>query len=109
MKSFLSKFVDLCFSSDVTSYARSDIGYPYDVTVTRRESEGFGFVIISSVNKAGSTIGKYIVYCFPVAVILVVCQIYSMYISLHILQVALLRAVLPNAAVSYMLVTVFWQ
>lgn len=32
--------------------------YPYDVTVMRRENEGFGFVIISSVAKAGSTIGK---------------------------------------------------
>ncbi|GAB1597467.1 membrane-associated guanylate kinase, WW and PDZ domain-containing protein 1 isoform X1 [Argonauta hians] len=32
--------------------------YPYDVTVTRREHEGFGFVIISSVSKAGSTIGR---------------------------------------------------
>lgn len=34
------------------------LGYPYDVTITRRENEGFGFVIISSLNKAGSTIGK---------------------------------------------------
>jgi hypothetical protein len=34
------------------------MGYPFDVTVTRRENEGFGFVIISSVNKAGSTIGE---------------------------------------------------
>jgi hypothetical protein len=50
-----------CLPSDVSSYARPDIGYPYDVTVTRRESEGFGFVIISSVNKAGSTIGKHII------------------------------------------------
>ena len=32
--------------------------YPYDVTVTWRENEGFGFVIISSVTKSGSTIGK---------------------------------------------------
>ena len=32
--------------------------YPYDVTVTRRENEGFGFVIISSVSRAGSTIGR---------------------------------------------------
>ena len=32
--------------------------YPYDVTVTRRENEGFGFVIISSVTRAGSVIGK---------------------------------------------------
>lgn len=30
----------------------------YDVTVRRNENEGFGFVIISSVNKIGSTIGK---------------------------------------------------
>ena len=34
--------------------------YPYDVTVTRNENEGFGFVIISSVTRAGSTIGEYI-------------------------------------------------
>ncbi|XP_043465023.1 membrane-associated guanylate kinase, WW and PDZ domain-containing protein 1-like isoform X2 [Leptopilina heterotoma] len=34
--------------------------YPYDVTVNRMENEGFGFVIISSVNKAGSTIGRII-------------------------------------------------
>uniref|UniRef100_A0A1B6DAZ4 Membrane-associated guanylate kinase, WW and PDZ domain-containing protein 1 n=2 Tax=Clastoptera arizonana TaxID=38151 RepID=A0A1B6DAZ4_9HEMI len=38
----------------------SDVGYPYDVTVKRRENEGFGFVIISSLNKAGSTIGRII-------------------------------------------------
>ncbi|XP_052779878.1 membrane-associated guanylate kinase, WW and PDZ domain-containing protein 3-like isoform X3 [Mya arenaria] len=34
--------------------------YPYDVIVNRRENEGFGFVIISSVTKAGSTIGEFI-------------------------------------------------
>lgn len=34
--------------------------YPYDVTVVRRENEGFGFVIISSVTRAGSTIGRII-------------------------------------------------
>ncbi|XP_059469731.1 membrane-associated guanylate kinase, WW and PDZ domain-containing protein 1-like isoform X5 [Neocloeon triangulifer] len=39
---------------------RPDIGYPFNVTVSRRENEGFGFVIISSVNKAGSTIGRII-------------------------------------------------
>lgn len=33
--------------------------YPYNVTVTRREDEGFGFVIISSLNRSGSTIGKF--------------------------------------------------
>lgn len=32
--------------------------YPYDVTVSRQENEGFGFVIISSVKQQGSTIGK---------------------------------------------------
>lgn len=31
----------------------------YDVVVHRNENEGFGFVIISSVNKVGSTIGKF--------------------------------------------------
>ncbi|XP_065215040.1 membrane-associated guanylate kinase, WW and PDZ domain-containing protein 2 isoform X2 [Planococcus citri] len=39
---------------------RPEIRYPYDVTVTRRENEGFGFVIISSLNKAGSAIGRII-------------------------------------------------
>ena len=34
--------------------------YPYDVTVSRLENEGFGFVIISSVSRAGSTIGRII-------------------------------------------------
>ncbi|XP_012282219.1 membrane-associated guanylate kinase, WW and PDZ domain-containing protein 1 isoform X2 [Orussus abietinus] len=44
-----------------TPYSRQlNIQYPYDVTVTRMENEGFGFVIISSVNKAGSTIGRII-------------------------------------------------
>ncbi|XP_022237212.1 membrane-associated guanylate kinase, WW and PDZ domain-containing protein 1-like isoform X2 [Limulus polyphemus] len=32
--------------------------YPYDITLTRKENEGFGFVIISSVGKAGSAIGR---------------------------------------------------
>ncbi|XP_044007096.1 membrane-associated guanylate kinase, WW and PDZ domain-containing protein 2-like isoform X3 [Aphidius gifuensis] len=48
----------------LSSYNRQlnqmNIQYPYDVTVTRMENEGFGFVIISSVNKAGSTIGRII-------------------------------------------------
>ena len=34
--------------------------YPYDVTVSRIENEGFGFVIISSASRAGSTIGRII-------------------------------------------------
>ncbi len=42
------------------SYGRSSETYPYDVTVARRENEGFGFVIISSVSRAGSTIGRII-------------------------------------------------
>lgn len=35
-----------------------DIEYPYDVTLTKKDKEGFGFVVISSLNK-GPTIGKY--------------------------------------------------
>merc|ERR1719220_406136 len=38
----------------------NNISYPYDVTVSRLENEGFGFVIISSVSRAGSTIGRII-------------------------------------------------
>ena len=38
----------------------STFTYPYDVTVSRRENEGFGFVIISSASRAGSTIGRII-------------------------------------------------
>lgn len=33
--------------------------FPYEVCVTRREDEGFGFVIISSITRAGSVIGMY--------------------------------------------------
>ena len=33
-------------------------GYPYDVTVTRRETEGFGFVIISSSANQGQQNGQ---------------------------------------------------
>ena len=45
--------------SDVTANSHGTT-YPYDVTVTRRETEGFGFVIISSVTKSGSTLGEFI-------------------------------------------------
>ena len=38
----------------------SAFSYPYDVTVSRRENEGFGFVIISSASRTGSTIGRII-------------------------------------------------
>ncbi|KAK3797832.1 hypothetical protein RRG08_052431 [Elysia crispata] len=34
--------------------------YPYDVVVSRRENEGFGFVIISSVNKPGARVDEFI-------------------------------------------------
>ena len=34
--------------------------YPYDVILTRRDYEGFGFVIISSVAKSGSLIGQWL-------------------------------------------------
>ena len=37
--------------------------FPYDVNVTRRETEGFGFVIISSVTKSGTTVGEFIGTC----------------------------------------------
>ncbi|XP_067119400.1 LOW QUALITY PROTEIN: membrane-associated guanylate kinase, WW and PDZ domain-containing protein 1-like [Centruroides vittatus] len=42
------------------SYANhfTDLVYPYNITVTRKQNEGFGFVIISSVNRIGSTIGR---------------------------------------------------
>lgn len=36
--------------------------YPYDVIVSRNESEGFGFVISSSSQHYGSTIGNTILY-----------------------------------------------
>lgn len=39
--------------------SNSNNGPTYDVTVQRTENEGFGFVIISSANKIGSTVGEY--------------------------------------------------
>ena len=49
-----------CSASDspYRNQQRPSTTYPYDVTVTRREDEGFGFVIISSVTRSGSTIGE---------------------------------------------------
>lgn len=42
----------------IQNLSKSNSKYPYDVTVTRNESEGFGFVIISASNQYyGSTIG----------------------------------------------------
>ncbi|KAF5281106.1 hypothetical protein FQR65_LT02972 [Abscondita terminalis] len=50
--------------SDYTSNAEYNTvphqTHTYDVVVNRNENEGFGFVIISSVNKVGSTIGRLI-------------------------------------------------
>lgn len=55
----------LLFTADSAYHTRSmESIYPYDVTVTRQENEGFGFVIISSVSRAGSTIGKMHLECF---------------------------------------------
>ncbi len=77
----VNNFIELClcifsfgliFSSADDPYVRGNgmsVGpmgsassemYPYDVTVTRLENEGFGFVIISAVSRAGSTIGRII-------------------------------------------------
>lgn len=36
----------------------TELAYPCNITVTRKQHEGFGFVIISSVNRIGSTIGR---------------------------------------------------
>ncbi|CAD7012274.1 unnamed protein product [Ceratitis capitata] len=48
-------------ASIINSALRNTYRYPYDVIVSRHESEGFGFVIISSSNQFyGSTIGKLI-------------------------------------------------
>ncbi|XP_052067223.1 membrane-associated guanylate kinase, WW and PDZ domain-containing protein 2-like isoform X2 [Mytilus californianus] len=44
--------------SGETSY--NGMSEVYDITVNRRETEGFGFVIISSVTKSGSVIGEFI-------------------------------------------------
>lgn len=50
----------LIFILDVSNITKQhfDIEYPYDVTLTKNEKEGFGFVVISSLNK-GPTIGNY--------------------------------------------------
>ncbi|CAG9828732.1 unnamed protein product [Diabrotica balteata] len=40
--------------------ASSHLASTYEITVQRTENEGFGFVIISSANKIGSTIGRLI-------------------------------------------------
>ena len=53
----------VCLDEAITQFIISEgyrEGYPYDVTVSRLENEGFGFVIISSVSRAGSTIGRII-------------------------------------------------
>jgi len=51
----------LWFLSGVDGYNiglnRNKFNYPYDVTLNRREHEGFGFVLVSSSTKSGATIG----------------------------------------------------
>jgi len=57
LKMALSHIYDqLLFAARLMPVAQ--LSYPYKVIVQRRDNEGFGFVIISSVNKNGSTIGK---------------------------------------------------
>jgi hypothetical protein len=58
------------------------------VTVTRRENEGFGFVIISAINKAGSTIGS---FNFKI--------LFTVFYNVTLLQAALLKVVLLRGAV----------
>nr|XP_042895445.1 membrane-associated guanylate kinase, WW and PDZ domain-containing protein 3 isoform X1 [Parasteatoda tepidariorum]XP_042895446.1 membrane-associated guanylate kinase, WW and PDZ domain-containing protein 3 isoform X2 [Parasteatoda tepidariorum] len=48
------------YLSDNSINSKPVDGSSYDVTVARNASEGFGFVIISSLSKSGSTIGRII-------------------------------------------------
>lgn len=48
----------MCIDISNSTKRHFDIEYPYDVTLTKKDKEGFGFVVISSLNK-GPTIGKY--------------------------------------------------
>ncbi|CAJ0928878.1 unnamed protein product, partial [Mesorhabditis belari] len=41
-------------------HTNANVGQEYDVVLQRQESDGFGFVIISNVNRQGSTIGQLI-------------------------------------------------
>lgn len=58
---------EVSISESPNQMSKSDGVYPYDVTVTRRENEGFGFVIISAVSRAGSTIGRSSAFSFSLA------------------------------------------
>lgn len=40
--------------------AKSDAGYPYTISIFRNGHEGFGFVIISTLNRNGPTIGEFL-------------------------------------------------
>lgn len=45
---------------------------PYDVVVSRRENEGFGFIIVSSVNRVGAVVGEFCIGTYqPMSVSLV--------------------------------------
>ncbi|XP_067928192.1 membrane-associated guanylate kinase, WW and PDZ domain-containing protein 2-like isoform X2 [Watersipora subatra] len=43
-----------------SAYNQTEQQQPYDVIVTRRESEGFGFIIVSSLNRVGAVVGRII-------------------------------------------------
>lgn len=43
--------------------------YPYDVTLIKKDQEGFGFVVISSLNK-GPAIGKYYFFIYNIYLII---------------------------------------
>jgi len=55
----LVTLIYILYIIDISSSTKQhlDIEYPYDVTLTKKDKEGFGFVVISSLNK-GPTIGK---------------------------------------------------
>lgn len=74
--------ITLIFIAGETSY--NGMSEVYDITVNRRETEGFGFVIISSVTKSGSVIGEFIGMCHLGKVIVVISIItLIMYSNFH--------------------------
>lgn len=62
-----------------------DAEYPYDVTLTKNDKEGFGFVVISSLNK-GPTIGMYNVHTINFNLLFrVIALILMINIKIHII------------------------
>ena len=51
-------FVDTSPNKSSMMYTSPD-QLPYDVIVSRREHEGFGFIIVSSLNKVGAVVGEF--------------------------------------------------